>query len=77
MPSCSVVCAGQLIMSWIILLDSCYISGEAFEASPEPIKVSTADARILIRQGHAVAAEAPAPPAVCPPRKPKPPAEDK
>jgi hypothetical protein len=58
-------------MSWIILLDSCYISGEPFEASPEPIKVSSVDAKLLISQRLAVPAEAPQPAPSCPPSKPR------
>lgn len=62
-------------MSWIILLDSCYISGEPFEASPEPIKVSSVDAKLLISQRLAIAAAPPEPPAVCKPRNIKPPSD--
>jgi hypothetical protein len=65
-------------MAWIILLDSCYISGQLHQAGPEPLQVSGPDAKLLISQRMAVACSAPevaTPAPVCKPRTPKPPTD--
>jgi len=57
-------------MSWIILESACCIAGEPHQPGPDPIQVSSADAKLLISQRLALPAEAPVPvPApVCKPR---------
>jgi hypothetical protein len=65
-------------MAWIILLDSCYVSGQPYEAGPHPLQVSGPDARLLISQRMAVACSAPdavTPATVCKTRTTKPPTQ--
>ncbi len=58
-------------MSWIILQTACCIAGEPRQAGPDPIQVSSADAKLLISQRLALPAEAPQPAPSCPPSKPR------
>lgn len=60
-------------MRWVLITYPCCVAGEPREPGSDPIQVSSSDAKLLITQGLAVAAEAPAP--VCKPRSPKPPSE--
>ena len=68
-------------MAWIILQTACCIAGEQCQPGPDPIQVSSADAKLLISQQLALPAEAPAPAPVeapaCKPRNLKPPVADK
>jgi hypothetical protein len=59
-------------MSWIIIESACCIAGEPHQPSPDPIQVSSADAKLLISQRLALPADAPVPaPAPAPVCKPR------